>query len=347
MMRHCGAYTGRGIAACRPDNYYNHPMDLLSYVLDTLRPQSSILGDWRLSGQWGLDIGEASGSPLHFVVEGECWLRRMTGELIPLHAGDLVMFPNWDRHWMLSCPNADAVDIRIALEGAGARPWVPGERAAAPLRLAIPGEGPATRILSVVVHFDRPSNSLLLRELPGCIHLTREQTRIMPLLYSILGGISRETEVTRPGFSTIAIRLSELVFIQVIRSYLLINPMRATGWLRTLSDEHLSAAMRALHSRIGRHWTVGALAYEAGLSRSGFAKRFKDLTGITPMDHVGEWRMHVAEIKLVSTRAPVAEVAREVGYRTTFSFSEAFKRRYLLSPGQYRKKHRLFPSARP
>jgi len=309
-------------------------------VLDSMHPQSSVLGDWHLMAPWGLDVCTASGSPLHFVVEGECWVRDSAGELVHLGPEDLIMFPHWERHALLSAPEAVAIDIRVILERSGTRPWVPGERAEAPIALTVQGNGPATRIISSVVHFERPGDNPLLRELPRYIHLKAEQTRAAPLLRSILQYITAEIAVTQPGYATIAIRLSELLFIQVIRSHLLLHLSKTTGWLRSFTDAHLSNALRALHRNVDHHWTVDALAREAGLSRSAFAKRFKDLTGVTPMDYVCEWRMHVAANALVSSRALIADVARKVGYGTTFSFSEAFKRCYAVSPGQYRKRHR-------
>lgn len=95
--------------------------------------------------------------------------------------------------------------------------------------------------------------------------------------------------------------------------------------------------MRSVHANVNSPWTVDSLAAAAGMSRSAFAVRFKELLGQTPLEYVTEWRMQKA-IRLLQQRGKkLIEVAQSVGYDSDAAFSKAFKRVVGLAPGEYRR----------
>jgi transcriptional regulator GlxA family with amidase domain len=75
------------------------------------------------------------------------------------------------------------------------------------------------------------------------------------------------------------------------------------------------------------------MAGHAGMSRSAFARKFQQLTEITPMHYVAHWRMQRAYDVLASTRQSVASVAEMFGYLSEASFSKAFKQHIGVGPG--------------
>ena len=78
----------------------------------------------------------------------------------------------------------------------------------------------------------------------------------------------------------------------------------------------------------------------AGLSRAAFARRFAALVGQPPLTYLTWWRMTLAARLLRSGDAPLATVARKVGYTSEFAFANAFKREYGLAPGGFRRSAR-------
>jgi len=50
----------------------------------------------------------------------------------------------------------------------------------------------------------------------------------------------------------------------------------------------------SLQSDHARTWSLDDLARTAGLSRAGFALNFKKWIGVTPMEYLTQWRMHLA-----------------------------------------------------
>ena len=81
-----------------------------------------------------------------------------------------------------------------------------------------------------------------------------------------------------------------------------------------------------------------ALAKEVGASRSVLAQKFRHYLGQRPMGYLTDWRLQLGARALISGVRSVAEIASEVGYETEASFNRAFKRRFHLPPGRYRRR---------
>jgi AraC-like DNA-binding protein len=100
----------------------------------------------------------------------------------------------------------------------------------------------------------------------------------------------------------------------------------------------MGTALSAIHDRVNTPWTVESLAEAAGMSRSAFAARFKELLGQTPLEYVTEWRMQKAMQLLQQRDKKLIDVARLVGYESDAAFSKAFKRVVGTNPGEYLKR---------
>jgi len=110
-----------------------------------------------------------------------------------------------------------------------------------------------------------------------------------------------------------------------------------SGWLRAIFDPKIGAALKAMHERIENPWTVETLAAAAGMSRSAFALRFKELLGETPLEYLTNWRMYKATGLLQGNDRKLLEVAKSVGYDSDAAFSKAFKRVLGTAPREYRR----------
>ena len=126
--------------------------------------------------------------------------------------------------------------------------------------------------------------------------------------------------------------------IQILRAHIASGPERNKGWLRAIFDPQIGTALSAIHDSVSTPWTVESLAGAAGMSRSAFAARFKDLLGQTPLEYVTEWRMQKAMQLLQQRDKKHLDVARLVGYESDAAFSKAFKRVVGANPGEYLKR---------
>jgi AraC-like DNA-binding protein len=145
-----------------------------------------------------------------------------------------------------------------------------------------------------------------------------------------------ESSHARPGSDCVLTRLSEVLFIEVVRQHMATAPSNNTGWLAGLRDEHVGRALALLHRAPGRTWTLDELARDVGLSRSMLAERFVHFVGDTPMHYLAKWRMQIAAGLLTRGTASLVEVAAQVGYTSEAAFSRAFKRLVGIAPGFYR-----------
>ncbi len=78
------------------------------------------------------------------------------------------------------------------------------------------------------------------------------------------------------------------------------------------------------------------IASSLGLNRSYLTRLFKEATGYSLQDYLLTYRMKSALKLLTDNKLSVAEIAQNVGYGDTFTFSKAFKRHFGQSPSAYR-----------
>ena len=81
---------------------------------------------------------------------------------------------------------------------------------------------------------------------------------------------------------------------------------------------------------------VAGLARMAKLSPYHFLRSFKAVTGVTPHQWLLRARLRDAAEKLATTRAPVTDIALDVGFEDLSNFTRTFHAEFGTSPRQYR-----------
>lgn len=170
----------------------------------------------------------------------------------------------------------------------------------------------------------------LLRTLPPVLVLPLDAVATLEPALDLLFS---EIDNVRCGNRLLADRLFEIVLIQLFRWILDHTDELAlpAGLLSGLSDERLARTLIALHEHPGRAWTLESMAREAGMSRSSFAARFKELVGQPPAEYLTRWRLTLAQERL-RAGAPVGRTATDLGYATSAAFSRAFTQGIGRSP---------------
>jgi len=83
--------------------------------------------------------------------------------------------------------------------------------------------------------------------------------------------------------------------------------------------------------------SVEQLADEVGLSASRLAHVFREEEGKSIQSYVKETRLKMAAMLLLQTHERISQIAYSVGFNDVSNFNHAFKRRFGMSPRQYRK----------
>jgi AraC-like DNA-binding protein len=285
----------------------------------------------------------------HGVARGSCWAAIAGETPVRLDEGDLVIFPQGDAHVMSSAPGLRAKNVDPGVFFTPRPPQLP-------FALNMNDEGDMTALLdgggrdktTIVCGFlgcdARPFNPLLAA-LPRIIQmrgLAQESSWVGTFLRSVV----EESNRKRPGGEAVLERMSEMLFVEVLRRYVDSMPADATGWLAGMRDASVGRALAVMHDRPAHAWTIERLGEEVGLSRSSLHERFVHFIGQPPMQYLAAWRMQLAAASLRDTDAKVIEVALHVGYENEAAFSRAFRRAVGESPAAWRRERRA-RAARP
>lgn len=198
------------------------------------------------------------------------------------------------------------------------------------------GDGAATRVVCGFVGAEAMPLPLL-DLLPQVLVFDLQQRPEAAYVAQAFRQAAHELTSLRPGAAAAMAKLSELIFIEAVRSYIESLPMDHRGWLAALRDPKVGRALALMHRHVDRAWTADLLAREVHLSRSAFAERFTRFLGKAPMRYLTDWRMELAAQRLATERVAVAALAHELGYESEAAFSRAFRRARGQSPAQWRK----------
>src|SRR5258708_17636468 len=217
----------------------------------------------------------------HVITRGSCWACVPGEPPARLSAGDIIVLPHGDTHVLSSTP------------GLRRTPDMPLYR--------MPDDGKLPVSISMgdqqgdAVHFvcgflgcdARPYNPLLTA-LPRVILVSGHAGGALAAYVQFALAESKEP---RMGGQCVLGRLSELMFVDVVRHYLESLPADRTGWLAGLRDPFVGRALAVFHRDPAHPWTIESLARNVCMSRSALAERFTQFVGQPPMHYLTNWRI--------------------------------------------------------
>jgi AraC-like DNA-binding protein len=269
----------------------------------------------------------------HLVTSGSCYCALPDQPLARIDEGDVIVLPH-GTPYALSSPAQDYA----ASAPASLLPFF-AEMAQGGLPRVLVEGGAARDRIHVACGFlgcdARPFNPLIAA-LPPLIHLRRAQHGSHSRLAALIEFAQAESRQPRAGSNCVLLRISELLFVELVRSYVAALPEQETGWLAGLRDPIVARALALLHQRPCEAWTLERLADQAAASRSTLAARFAHFVGQPPMQYLTSWRMQLATRLLADSSNKVAAVALAVGYDSEAAFSRAFKKAVGASPSAWR-----------
>jgi AraC-like DNA-binding protein len=316
--------------------------DALSDVLRSIRLNGAAFFDVTVRAPWVLAAPPSSDCApyvmpqakyvieYHVVTKGHCWAGLLNQAPVRLEAGDILIFPQGDGHVFSSEP------------GMSAEPNLDIYRPPDDIQLPMPivagsGDGEEARIVCGFLGYDASPRHPLLDALPRMIHARAADREKGSWLDLFIPVAVAECTDKRPGGESILGRMSELMFVEVIRQYVERLPRSEHGWLAGLRDRSVGRALNLIHGAPAHDWTLEKMAGTVGLSRSSLAERFSCYVGVPPMQYLTNWRMQLATEMLQDGVDSIAEIACQVGYESEAAFSRAFKRNLGVAPATWRK----------
>lgn len=264
---------------------------------------------------------------LHVITQGSCWIESGDGPRHELREGDVVSFPLGHAHRMGIGEGGASVYVTSLLP---MPPWteLPVIRHG--------GGGAPGALVCVYLRCDELLHNPILGSLPPLLVFRPDQHRDTRWIRANLEHIVREASIGRPGCGCVIARLTELLFIEILRCHIENLPEGATGWLAALGDPHLARALACFHSEPARQWTLDDVAREAAMSRTALLDNFQRVLGTSPMRYLTTWRLQLVAQALHTTRRSLAQIAEDVGYSSESALSRAFKRETGVGPAGWR-----------
>lgn len=147
-------------------------------------------------------------------------------------------------------------------------------------------------------------------------------------------------EAARPGAVSQEIirRLAEITTLEIGRAE---DEMKAGAdgeMPHGVADLRIVRAISAFYAAPQERWSVQRLADIAGMSRTAFALRYRNIIGATPLKTIRQLRMQLARNQLDRPAATptVESLSKTAGYGSDAAFIRAFAREFGVTPGKVR-----------
>jgi AraC-like DNA-binding protein len=274
-------------------------MEVLTDILRGLRTAGSVYFCDFLDPPWELPYAGETRAMFHLVRRGHCrvTIGDESHDLVP---GDFVFF----------APGVDHV-----MQSAG-------------------GTDTRTLLLCGYCEFENREDDVLMRALPRFVILRGEELEQWPWLTRTLEHLSAEYMSGAPGSELTVNKLTEVLLVQLLRVDF--GRDERSGIVAALRDKRIATALTGIHQEPGRDWTIDSASAAASMSRSGFARRFKELLDMNFFDYLTRLRMRNARELLDTTSLTVAGIGERVAYQSEISFVKAFKKLHDMTPRAWR-----------
>lgn len=281
-------------------------MNVIDEIFKSIAFDANIYLHSEFCSPWGVESSSPGLSSFHVIAYGNCQVMIDGKDPIHLNAGDLIFFARNTPHQLINPDEKNNI---------------------------------STTLICGHLSFSNDRNPILMA-LPRLLHIKASDMDRAVWFKALFQQIVAEAENTGDGRQLVLDKLAEILFIYIVRYYVVSDKHKysqKTGILKGLTDSSISLALIAFHQAIHRPWNLDNLAQQACVSRSKFATRFNELLGVTPLKYMTYWRMQQAKLLLKTTSEAIYSIALACGYQSEAAFIKIFKKQFNLTPGQYRK----------
>ncbi|MGB0371357.1 MAG: AraC family transcriptional regulator [Opitutales bacterium] len=308
--------------------------DEFSSLLEGPRARGAFALRGLLASPWSLRIQADSPLTVIAMVRGDAHIQHDNGESVWLGPGDVAItrapghytvadHPDTE-HTVIVHPGEDcrAPDGRSLYEEMmiGTRTW---------------GNDPAADTLMLIGSYQSMADvsDRLKEALPPLLWVKNEEWD-SPLI----GLLNDEMARDAPGQAAVLDRLLDMLLISIVRKWFDRKETQEMPWYEAKGDRLIGRVLKMIHKDPAQAWTLESLAARVGVSRAALAKRFRDVSGQSPMAFLTQWRLALAADLLSDPDETLDTIAERVGYSSAFALSSAFKRVRGVSPKEHRQR---------
>lgn len=297
---------------------------LLERLLDNLALSVEAFATCSLAEGWRLRLPALDWVTLHYVVQGEGAVKDSEGHTQPLPKGSLALVPPHLVH-SLQCgvpPFGDASPIG----GRSADPELVNHRAG-------PEDEEELFVVCGKIAVTYGGGTGLFDQLREVLVMDFSSDQAMAGTFE---SMLEEATSGRPGSRAMTTALMRECLIRVFRE-LCSHEECGLSWLYALEDPQLAPAVDAMLQHPESPHTVASLAAKAYMSRSAFARRFRERFDQPPLEYLRGIRLrHAAKLLKTTPPLPVPTVAKRSGFSSRSQFSRAFRAYFGSPPSEFR-----------
>lgn len=305
-------------------------MDALSVLLQNVHLFETKYYRLNVTGNWSYSLTRQDTILFYLVMSGGFCIDVGNGPR-ETRAGDMIMIPSAHQH----------VSYALNYHSDEAQPLDELLTSCKEHTLDLKGDGDSEASLILIeCKYDKAMIRPLLSVLPSILpEVNDEDDGRFEVIDVEIRLLTLEAEHERMGKTAVINHWASIMMIECLRVYIESLPEATENWLKAMKDPFLTKALVAMHEMPGENWTINKLAEVAGMSRSSFAQRFKEVVGIPPLTYLMDYRLRLAARCLRLQQNSISRISGLVGYASDSTFSQAFKRVYGISPKAYRQQY--------
>lgn len=305
--------------------------EALNRLLTTLEVKVVWLSECLVTPGWRMDLPAHAALGIHYTLLGEGWLRFENEPAIPIRPHTLIVLPPGSRFSLgVDAPSPPGEPLHVQ----DYRRPDAQSAAGGPVQVRRRLAGAAPELIVICGYFEAVFGATI-DLFSGLTSPIVEQFDTSDRIDTALRQALTELVSQEIGDGAMATALLKQVMVRLLRRSLSSN----SAWVErfsVLSDRQITRAFVDMVERPGAPHTVRSLAKTAGLSRSAFMERFRNVFLKTPMAALRDLRMRQAARALVAGRASLDQIAYDAGYQDRTSFLRAFRKVFGCDPAELR-----------
>lgn len=100
-------------------------------------------------------------------------------------------------------------------------------------------------------------------------------------------------------------------------------------------SDPIQAALLFIKENLSKHLTLESISAAAGISKYHFARKFRNITGFSPMEYVNIQRCELAKMLLAEKSYTIKQIAQLTGFENPSYFSKVFFNATGILPSKY------------
>ena len=290
-------------------------MDALSVLLQNVHLFETKYYRLNVTGNWSYSLTRQDTILFYLVMSGGFCIDVGNGPR-ETRAGDMIMIPSAHQH----------VSYALNYHSDEAQPLDELLTSCKEHTLDLKGDGDSEASLILIeCKYDKAMIRPLLSVLPSILpEVNDEDDGRFEVIDVEIRLLTLEAEHERMGKTAVINHWASIMMIECLRVYIESLPEATENWLKAMKDPFLTKALVAMHEMPSENWTINKLAEVAGMSRSSFAQRFKEVVGIPPLTYLMDYRLRLAARYLRLQQNSISRISGLVGYASDSTFSQAF-----------------------